>query len=182
MNELERLRHVLETAGADEVRWPDAERDRLLRLIGGSEEARRLHEEAEALDALLLQAAPREPIDPAVNDRLAPRILADFRAERAAIAQDDDAEEGDGETASGNILAFPGPRPSPLRAPARQSTWMMAMLAACFAFGVFLGGFGVGGWTLDPLGEISRTATGEEQIADLSGLFSDEAANEEDLL
>jgi len=55
---IERLREILEAYGAEPRRWPEAERDAALALIGRLPEARALRDGARRLDALLDEAAP----------------------------------------------------------------------------------------------------------------------------
>jgi len=83
-----RLHAILDAYGADPARWPAAERDAALALLARSPEARRQHDAAARLDALL-DASPIEVPSPALAARVLratprPRVV---RLERwAAIA------------------------------------------------------------------------------------------------
>lgn len=154
----ERLRHRLEVAGGDPARWPDGERDDLLAFIGRDDAARALWQEAKALDRLLDRAAPPAP-DAARMERLGGRILAGFDA--GAAAQN-----------SGVILAFPG-RKAPFVA-SRGRGLAAAAMAASLCIGVYLGSFGIGGWTLDPVETLAGLPVDEDRVADLGEFIVDD--------
>jgi len=85
---LERLRELLETYGAAEPRWPDAEREAARRLIAESTAARALRDAAADLDRLL-DALPAEAPSAALAARVlaaAPRPARRWRAVLAAAA------------------------------------------------------------------------------------------------
>lgn len=61
-----RLKQMLAAYGAQPRRWPEAEREAALALLAGSDEARRLLEEARAIDRLLdVVPAPEAALDAA---------------------------------------------------------------------------------------------------------------------
>lgn len=67
---IDRFRHLAEACGGDIARWPPAERVAAHALLATSAEARRLLDDARALDALLKRAMP------AVSDAQTDRVLA----------------------------------------------------------------------------------------------------------
>jgi hypothetical protein len=67
---LARLRELLDTYGAELSHLPQTEQQAARHLIAHSEQAAQLHAEARALD-LLLDAAPTEPVSPALRARVA---------------------------------------------------------------------------------------------------------------
>ena len=64
---LERLDELLSAYGADEAGWPAGERQAARELIAASAEARRLLEDARALDTLLSAAPVEEPSEELVE-------------------------------------------------------------------------------------------------------------------
>jgi predicted anti-sigma-YlaC factor YlaD len=71
---LDRFARIVEAYGAEPRAWPEAERDAALAFHAHNGEARKLCDEAAALDAMLAQSqAPQA--DRALEDR----IMADFR-------------------------------------------------------------------------------------------------------
>jgi len=154
---LDGLERLLDAYGGDLSRWPERLVVDAQALIGSSNDARRLHREAQALDRLLTKASAP---DPERLDKLAERIMA--AAGREGLAARPDAG-GKREAAAGaRIIPMPvngranggrkvlepqagaGPAPSAIR-PSRgrwfgDVNWQAAAaLAASLAFGVAIG-------------------------------------------
>jgi hypothetical protein len=122
---------VLDTYGADVVRWPQHIRARADALLAQDPQAERLLAEARALDALL----GRAPVPAAERHAaLAERIMAAAQRQHAAPAA----------ARSGIVLPWPGAkRPHSRQASGRFNVapaWgATALLAASLAVGVFVG-------------------------------------------
>jgi hypothetical protein len=139
--ELRQLSRLLDAFGADPRRWPVAERTRFGALITASPEARRLFDEARALDAVLAESEAEAAASPDLLDRIM----------RAAAATPQVAQKP-----PGNVIALPTRQPAPGRsteqAPGRSAITRRAaqaatLLAASLAFGVYLGALASGSST-----------------------------------
>src|SRR5690606_40615752 len=91
--DLERLATLLDAYGGDPQRWPEAERDAALALIAASADARRLHDEARRLDALL-DALPAATPSPDLEERIVAAARASGAAARAGVAAPDASGAG----------------------------------------------------------------------------------------
>ena len=164
---IEHLQSVLAAYGADKSRWP-AEAQELLVFIEQTPRAALLYDEARALDQLLdLSQIPTSPSLDKTKD-LQQAILADFADMHQSIEE---------------VVVPIAPRKHrEMFVAHNDNNWMTATaLAACFAFGIYLGGIGVGDWSLDLATDLAAlTGQGDQfaAIADavLPGFF------EEDLL
>lgn len=133
-NAFERLRNVLEAYGADDRRWPAADRAALAGLIASDAEARRLVAETRRLDDLLDQAG---------SSGAGP---SEERALAGLFAQlDRDLGEGPvtapASAPSATVVPFT-PRAAASRPPVRTraASWSeAALLAACLLLGLFAG-------------------------------------------
>lgn len=153
--ELEALVHRLEVSGADRTRWPAPERLRFAQLIAQDEQARRLVEEAGALDRLL-NLAPNVGSDRV--DGLVDRIVA--------------AAEQEGATSS-NVEPFRRrTAPPSARVPMRYRTsWQAAaLLAASLFVGAFVGTSGLLQSSVGSLGQAiySDSDSDSLDVSDLS--------------
>ena len=83
---LDRLDELLSVYGADEAHWPAEERQVARELIAGSADARRLVDEARALDMLLNEVSVEEPSAELVERLMAarPRAVPEPAPARAA--------------------------------------------------------------------------------------------------
>lgn len=166
MTKMERLQLVLDGYGADPSCWPQEDQV-LLDFIKEEPAAKQLRLEAEALDRLLdLSVEPEQT--PIHHMDLQQRILADF--EELHVAKSD------------NVVTFPMTKTSVITGSFLENRWMTAAaLAACFAFGMYLGGVGIGEWTLDPTTVLASLSGGEEQLAEI-GDYVISSGLEEELL
>ncbi|MDX2275352.1 MAG: hypothetical protein NW206_07855 [Hyphomonadaceae bacterium] len=111
----ERFKAIVEAYGADEKRWPEAERSAAM-AFAARPEAQKLLAEARALDALLDASEDTEPVS--------------LGFVRSAIS-----------AAPANLAFARGGMSASARAPVRQPlSWRpLAALAACAVFGLVLG-------------------------------------------
>ena len=145
----ETLARLLAAYGADRTRWPAASRDRFRDLIASDAEAQRLVREAEALDGLL-QAADASPA--AVSADLVARVMQ--RAAEVPRAKPMPREPAD----VVDIAARRAARRVP-QSPGYRSEWRAAaVLAASLAFGLYIGGQGLGSEVVTGLGDITNNA------------------------
>lgn len=169
------LARLLAAYGADRARWPAASRNRFDDLIARDAEARRLVREAEALDGLL-QTADASPS--AVSAELVARVMR--RAAEAPQAKPIPRGPAD-------VVDMAARRPV-LRVPrssGHRSEWRVAaVLAASLAFGLYIGGQGLGSEVVDvaaqSLGQSIGLTLGVDPaalvIADIgSNAFEDDA-------
>jgi len=187
----QRLQHLLDIHGASPKGWPAEERESLLALVERDPVAAQLYKEAQALDQLLdfgLADAPE-----AASDRwgklegeadLSSAILADFAASRKDRQASHRGPQKSG--VGGEVPPFGKRRPLGAGRAFRSGDWkiMSAALAASFVAGVDLGGFGLDGWRLDPMGAFSSVASfseSENSDDEISGYIVN-AGLEEDLL
>lgn len=133
VSELSQLARLLEAFGADQRRWPAQERNRFAALIAANADARRMLDEARALDAVLAATDTDVAASPALLDRIM----------QAAAATPQQASKP-----VGNVIPMrrrqSAPVQMPERAPARSALPRRAaqaamLLAASLAFGVYLG-------------------------------------------
>jgi hypothetical protein len=150
---LDRLADLLDAYGGDLSRWPERLAGQARLLIGTSSAARRMHDEARALDLVLAKASAP---DPARLSLLADRIVTIAGREGAPVAADADRETGKG----ARIIAMPAARRAgaagkgdrldrggaAVPKPALMARWLgggswpaAAALAASLAFGFFIG-------------------------------------------
>jgi hypothetical protein len=164
---MQRLQDVLDCHGADIFCWPPVDQE-LLAFIKENRQAERLFLEAGALDQLLDLAVCPQNEKPENNTDLQRRILADF----SGLHRTDEAV----------VVAF-GERKQPRFVETfGQIGWLTAAaLAASFAFGIYLGGIGVGDWTLDLADSIASLSGGEDQMAEIADYVMSSGL-EEDLL
>ena len=152
---LDGLERLLDAYGGDFSRWPERQAADAQVLIGSSNDARRLHLEAQALDRLLAKASVP---DPARLDKLAERIMA--TAAREGLATQADAIGKREVPAGARIIPMPvngrangsekarAPQagPAPLASRPSKGRWFgdvnwqaAAALAASLAFGIAIG-------------------------------------------
>ena len=153
LTKLERFEAVLETHGADFSSWPLEMRE-LRTLIKGNERAAQLYEEAKALDQLLGCVGPVE-LDGHSTKGLQQKIMADFEALPASPG--------------GEILAFPQHGKAGFQKTSQKADWgLVGALAACFILGLYLGGFGIGDWRLDPASSLASLSDRSEQSVEIA--------------
>ncbi len=171
MTKRQRLQQVLERHGAKIASWPEQDLD-LVDFLREDAQAGLLFREAQALDLLLDRASLVEGGAQDNLPGLQKDILADFNA-----VQDERQEQS-----AGTVLSFPPSAKWRFGSSSSSSNWATAMaLAACFAFGIYLGGFGVGDWTLDVTGSLATLSGGSGQEVDLADYVLSSGL-EEDLL
>ena len=167
MTKLQRLQTVLEQYGARPTNWPVGDRP-LVEFMQQDEGAERLFREAEALDHLLDYSTDTASSDSEQIASLQQNILADF----------DDLHKSDRQ----GVIPF-GQFKKPATGRLFDQTGLATTmaLAACFAFGIYLGGFGVGDWTLDLATDIQSLSGGTDRLADITDYVLSSGL-EEDLL
>ena len=150
----ERFAALIEAYGSRPNRWPEAERDAALALLASSSWARRLRDEAAALDALLDRATVPEVLGPEMSAMLSPGLADRIVATAPAFRQGRDWDGG-----------AAGPAVAPRRPRGRARRWLGALmpetadwrgataLAASLAVGIAVGyltpfGDGGTGWTV----------------------------------
>ncbi len=166
---LARLEEVLDTYGSDRARWPAGERQALERVIAKDAQAARLLGEATALDRMLA-LAPAGEASPALASRIVAAAVADGSREARVVpitaARPERRTKGGGFSIRSSLMA-----------PAA------ALLAASFAFGIYLGAE-----VVDPTGITASFNTAALDTATYDGsndvagsLFAspDEAASEQ---
>ncbi len=165
MTKMERLQTVLEVYGADASRWPHDDQH-LLQFIRQSSRAEALFAEAGALDALLdLSMAPNAEITGA-NEQLQSRILDDFTNLHANSERSE--------------IPFQVIKNRAFMGLATRSGWITStLLAACFMFGLYLGGIGIGDWTLDPADSLASLSNTGDQFAEIADFVMASGLGEE---
>ena len=166
MTNMERLQSVLDGYGADMAHWPQSELE-LSDFIEKNTHAAQLYREARALDQLLGLSALSPPPATEKIELLQQSILADFA----------DMHKADAAV----VVPFEKHKPR-VPAAANDNGWMTATaLAACFAFGIYLGGTGVGDWSLDLATSLAGLAGEGDQFAEFADAVMP-GSFEEDLL
>ncbi len=162
MTKMERLQFVLDHYGVDRARWPTKEHE-LLEFVKQTPQAATLYHEARALDQLLDQGAlplPEESSD------LQQSILTDFSNLQAGK---DDV-----------VVPFLSTGNRAKNAGYPKHNWMSAAaMAACFAVGIYLGGVGIGDWSLDLASDIANLTSQGDQFAELDDLVMPSSFEEE---
>lgn len=167
MTKLQRLQTVLEHHGAQPSSWPLEDRE-LVEFIKENTRAEQIYQEAQALDKLLDLSFARDSDEPENHAGLQQNILADF----INLQQ----------TKDDVVVAFPGKKNEMVTRSFADTSWMTATaMAACFAFGIYLGGIGIGEWKLDLTDSLASLSTSEDQLADISEYVM-ASVGEEDLL
>lgn len=176
--DIEALRRLLDSHGADQARWPKAKRAAAEALIARDVAALRLFAETEALDRVLGAGAGEAALD----RRLAERIVA------AALAGERDAGGAADQSLprnAGNVVPLRRPAPATVPAwfaPRRSTGWQAGgLMAASLIAGMFLGGGGAFTPVIERMAEIAGISLeGDPVIA----LIGQEAAgqSDEDLL
>lgn len=126
--ELARLEQVLDTFGAEPLRWPEPERHSLEQLLKTQPAARQLHAEASALERVM-DAVPAFAASDALKARIVAAAVSDPVRDARVVP----------------ITASPAPLPRHGKGSGVSAIWPAAALAASFAFGLYLGVAGVGG-------------------------------------
>ncbi len=162
MTNMQRLQFVLDHHGADRSKWP-AKAQELEDYIKQAPAAAKLYHEARALDQLLDQGAL--PAQDSSND-LQQAILADF----AALHERKDPVV---------VPLSRGQKRQIYSAYSRQDWMSTAALAACFAVGIYLGGVGIGDWSLDLAGDLANLASVNDQFADIADAAMSSSFEEE---
>jgi hypothetical protein len=131
------LERLLDVFGSDRSRWPVDFRAGAGQLVARDKAARRLVNEAEALDRVLDRAPlPSVAREAALADRIiiaaqrSPRIVRIDGAPASAAAPEDEA---------GNVIAWPGSRAEPQGLRMSSTGRVAGLLAACLMFGVYIG-------------------------------------------
>ena len=174
--DLELLQHILDIHGADRDRWPATDRLRLARIVAESREARRLMDEAAALDRLL-DMAPA--VSGARQAALAESIVARAASQPRLVRP---------QQPQASNLAPPPRAVRPLSRPrAFGSFGRVATAASLLAAALMLGIFA--GWQTSDLYPGLQTATVETadardttELPDMVFGFGDNDLIEEELL
>lgn len=167
MTKLQQLQIVLERYGAQSSNWPPEDRG-LVDFIKENEQAEQLYQDAQALDKLLGLSSVQQSDELENIEALQQSILADFINLQQAKKN--------------VVVAFPSTKNKTVTRSFGDTSWMMATaMAACFAFGIYLGGVGIGEWTLDLTGSLTSLSNGGDQLADI-GEYVMASVGEEDLL
>ena len=143
-NQLAELEQVLDIYGAEAERWPEARRERLLAFAASDEAGARVLKEARALDALLAKAPPGEASE-ALKAAIVAAAVGDASREARVIPL--------------NVARHEPVRRSPWRA--------VALLAASFALGLYLGIAGVADETLQNTLQFAALGEGVEDGGDI---------------
>lgn len=174
---LSELDGLLLTWGGDESRWPVAVRARISVLAQQGPAARRLIDEARALDRVLdaVRDAPAH-LSRAKTDALTSRIMAAATNTGTAIGSSRTAALTPRDAGSDNVVAFPlRPRPAITRGPSPVGWQAAGLIAACLLAGVYLGGTFNMLPVLQELAEAAGiTSTVDPTIASLGDDLSDE--------
>ncbi len=158
---MERLQSVLERFGADSGRWPENEQE-LTGFVKETPQAATLYHETRALDQLLDKAAYL----PEASSDLQQSILTDFT----------DLQAGEDDVVVPFLRA--GNRAKNAAYP--KHNWMSAAaMAACFAVGIYLGGVGIGDWSLDLASDFANLASQGDQFAEIDDLVIPSSFEEE---
>jgi len=174
--DLRELECALDAYGADPQRWPEGRRVHLLALISANPEARRMCEEAAALDRLLDASRAKDDVVPLA---LMTRIMAEVQSgddERSA-KNGGDARTGQRSAEIVSIGEVPARRNRVAaendantkaaaklrRMPAGEGNWAsMAMLAASLVLGIFIGGTGQLDVAFERIGVVSGQPSASE--------------------
>ncbi|MCP4933923.1 MAG: hypothetical protein GY927_06880 [bacterium] len=162
MTKMERLQSVLDRYGADRARWPANEHE-LTGFIKETPQAAKFYYEARAFDQLLDQGAL--PLQETSSD-LQQSILTDFA--------DLHADKDD--------VVVPFLKTGNRKLPATDiiNSWMSAAaMAACFAVGMYLGGVGIGDWSLDLATDFANLASQTDQFAEIADALMPSTLEEE---
>jgi len=171
---LERLGTVVDAYGADQSRWPAAERVVLEPFIKATPEARRMLAEAGALDRVLAEGCGTAPTEQV--DRVRARLLAQIDAEGATMAP------GEAAVAS-TVVPFQRPAASRSPQPARSRHWReVALLAAALLLGVFVGTQDIIDGSRLGLPGYAISTTNSDDISELALGGASETLSVEDLL
>jgi len=179
---VDRLETLLDAYGADLARWPEPLVPEARSLIGRSNEARRLHAEALALDRLLSKASTPEPER---LEALAQRIV--LAAEQEGLGKPAETDAGRAAGGGARIIPIPlGSRtgegrnavaarvtPMPAARPSKGKifggSWpAAAALAASLAFG-----FAIGLSDLAPSSTYSVASLVQPVASDADAVFTD---------
>lgn len=161
-NKLDRLKHVLDTFGADSTRWPVADRTALEAHAGTNKSAARLVNEAKAL-ARVMNAAPELHASAALREQI------------VAAALDDPGREV-------TVVPFASARRQVFSSQRTASMWPAAALAASFAFGLYMGVSGFGGAAVESVFQVAMTETSGNDAGSISWLVESAGGDEEGLL
>lgn len=167
MTKLQQLQIVLERHGAQSSNWPPEDRG-LVDFIKENGQAEQLYQDAQALDKLLGLSSVQQSGELENHDALQQSILADFinlQQVKKTV-----------------VVAFPSTKNTMVTGSFGDTSWMMATaMAACFAFGIYLGGVGIGEWKLDLTGSLASLSNSGDQLTDI-GEYVMASVGEEELL
>ena len=150
LTKMERLQSVLDRHGTDRARWPSNEQE-LTGYIKQTPQAATLYHEAHALDQLLDKGAL--PLAN-VSSNLQQSILTDFtdlKAGKDAV-----------------VVPFLRVGNREIAADTKNNWMSAAAMAACFAMGIYLGGVGIGDWSLDLATDLANLAGQSDQFAEIA--------------
>ena len=160
----DRLEEMLNTFGADQNRWPAAERTELENYVKTNKSARTMCAEAKAL-AKVMDAAPVLRASPALSERIVSAALDDTAREATIVPL--------------ALKSRQAERPFSLLRSA--SIWPAAALAASFAFGLYMGVAGIGGTAVEGVFQIAMTEISATDADSFSWLEDSAGGDEEGL-
>jgi hypothetical protein len=163
--QIARLEQVLDTFGANPARWPVSDRAALEVLVETQHQARRLLDEAQALERVM-DVAPMVKASDALKARIVTAAINDPEREASVVP----------------ISASPDRPEYSLRARRAALMWPAAALAASFAFGLYLGVSGVGGQAFEDAFQISAISGSGGDADTISWLDDSNGSDAEDLL
>ncbi len=157
-NKLEKLEGVLDTFGSDMARWPAAEREALETLVRADKPARRLYDEAKALERLM-DTASAGTASAALSSHIVAAALEDGAREATVIpllSSSQGVQKHD--------RTWRASQTRPIRR--AVSMWPAAALAASFAFGLYMGATDIGGAAVE---DVLRVTITDSSRSDASG-------------
>lgn len=150
---MRRLGEVVGAYGANQDRWPEADRRKLASLLAGDDDARRMLQQAAAVDRLLIygEAESTAAIAGDGADALSQRIMAQL-GDGAAVAS--------GPQPTADVISLSERRRQQAAVPEppdeQPSAWMpVAALAASLMLGIFVGAGGYLETTTSSLTELA---------------------------
>lgn len=136
-NDLKRFEEILDAYGAARSRWPESERKTLERLLERDARARRMLDEAQALERVI-GMAPGMTASEGLKGRIVAAAVTD-REKEARVVPIGVGSHTANDPAAARVRTY----------------WPAAALAASFAFGLYLGMVGLGAQAYDGAVEVS---------------------------
>lgn len=170
------LERLLDVYGSDRSRWPVEARAGAGHLAARDKEARRLLDEAEALDRILERAPmPSLAREAALADRIVAAAQRSPRIVRLEDAQPNVPASVSPLPAAGsaeNVIRWPGARAKAQRLSFSNTSSVAGLMAACLMFGVYIGLANMSQGTIEDVAGLAL-GTGNTQLAQLDPLDDD---------